>query len=105
MRHTDLLTLRSGGCRGSGSRRVQIGHGFSKRAARIAAAQLFLHIHPQQREDQLGKPIGFLEMRLAREHKGVYAQIGIFLDAVGHSLGAAHQGRARTATHQTHAGP
>src|SRR5271166_5390458 len=62
-------------------------------------------IEREMRKYQLGEAIGFFEMRVARHDEGIDPDFLIFPDPRGDSLGIADQRGARTATHQTNAGP
>src|SRR6202011_641592 len=58
-----------------------------------------------QRKYQLGKTIGFLEMRIARHDEGVDADVLILLDPRRDSWGIADQRRSRATAYQADAGP
>src|SRR6185369_1749627 len=59
----------------------------------------------QQREDELGEAVAFLEMGISRQDESVDAQRHIFLHACGDLLRIADQSRARPAAHQADTGP
>ena len=60
---------------------------------------------PSAREQQLGDPVGFLEMRVAGADDGVDADRLVFAHALGDLLRRADQRRAGAAAHQADAGP
>ena len=59
----------------------------------------------QQREDQLGEAVGFLEMRVAGQDEGVDADRPVLLHPRRDFLGRADQRRSGAAAHQADAGP
>src|SRR5690349_5678711 len=59
----------------------------------------------QQRKEQLGHAIGFLEMRISREDEALDPNLGIFPKASRHGLRIADERRAAAAAHEADAGP
>src|SRR5690606_12229606 len=59
----------------------------------------------QMREQQLGDPVGLLQVRVAGKNEGVDAQVSVFADALGHRWPVTYQCRTGTAPYQADPGP
>src|ERR1700736_6262935 len=83
-----------------------VGDGFAERPGIDAKRRHIARLHArQQRKYQLGKTIGFLEMRIARHDEGVDADVLILLDPRRDSWGSAAQPLPRATGYEPEPGP
>src|ERR1700712_2630583 len=86
------------------TRQVRRAYDFTERPRQRTRRTLFLFAR-QQRKNELRKPVRLLEMRIARQDKGVDAKRRILLHQARDLLRIAHQCRSRAATHEADTRP